>query len=126
MSYAGVTPLISLFPPAPTLLNPPLNISIATITVETTHNTNPKEAAPTSMRAAVQTEPRQKRSLERKTARAMKPERWKMVVRDSRAKEVYGWEPVHLSISFILSASFCCLRLGTSGGFLRGMGETHL
>lgn len=88
MSYAVPTPLISAFapPPAAALLNPPLKISTPTITVEATQSTNPKDAAPTSTRAALQTLPRQKRSFERKTARAMKPAKWKRVVRDSMAK----------------------------------------
>lgn len=86
MSYALLgTPLISVFPPL-TPLNPPLKISTATTTVETSHSTKPKVATPTSTRAAVQTDPRQKSSFERKTERAMKPEKWKSVVRASRAK----------------------------------------
>jgi hypothetical protein len=58
---------------APNPLNPLLNISSPKIAVEPVHTTKLRAAKAESARAAVQTVPRQKRSLERKTERAMKP-----------------------------------------------------
>jgi hypothetical protein len=65
-------------PPIPLLEDPEepepeRNISMAKIPVEAVHNIHEKAANAASARAAAHTFPRQKRSLPRKTDRAMKP-----------------------------------------------------
>lgn len=55
------------------LRNPDLKTSLTISSAVTDHRANWREARTVSARAAAQTAPRQKRSLLRKTARAMKP-----------------------------------------------------
>jgi len=90
------------------LRKPPLNNSSPT-RVEVAIQVSQLNAAKTaSARAALQTLPRQKSSLERNTERAMNPAKWKMELKTSTLKWIYGWEtwkfvrknPRGLSVSF--------------------------
>ena len=67
-------------------LKPPLKTAIPQIAVVAVHNTQVRAANTASARAAAHTEPRQKRSLLRKTASAVNPAKKNRVFTSSKAK----------------------------------------
>ena len=73
LSFSAIAALAFASIAAPLRLNPPLKNSNARIVELPVHNIQLKAANTASARAAAHTVPRQKRSLPRKTASAMKP-----------------------------------------------------
>jgi len=80
---------------------PPLNTSIATMTVVAIQRAQFKAAKAASARAAPQTDPRQNRSRPRNTARAMNPAKKKRTLSISMAKLAYGWEALGANLGVI-------------------------
>jgi len=70
----------------------PRNRPIAVIPHEAVQSPHAKPAMAASARAAMQTDPRQNRSLLRKVAREMNPTKWKSMLKSSAPRLARGWE----------------------------------